>query len=117
MTAYAIWDRPLSDDVAQVWRVLHAGEKLLELAGHATLADFRSDELLQLGCERLFIAIGQAAARVSESFRREHSQVPWTDMIDLGQRLLNEDIDSTETWMVARGRVRAWMRAIEPLIS
>ena len=118
MTVVSLFDRPLPNDIAQVWQILHAGEKLIELTSHVSLGDYRADEVLQLACERLLITIGEAASRTSENFRLRNQQVPWNDMIALGERLLyGEHVESTETWMIARGRVGGWVRAIEPLIS
>jgi uncharacterized protein with HEPN domain len=119
MTAQAICDRPVTQDVARVWRILHAGEKLLNLTREISRSEYVADELRQLACERLMITIGQAAAQISPEFRRRHARVPWLDMIALGHRLVHEEehVSPDETWMIARGRIGGWIRAIEPLIS
>lgn len=45
--------------------------------------DFRQNRLILLAVERLVLIAGEAAARLSPEFCREHSGVPWREMIRL----------------------------------
>lgn len=56
--------------------MIEACRKIQRIAA-VSRADYDGSEEKQLALERLFEIIGEAASKVSESFRREHPQIPW----------------------------------------
>lgn len=72
---------PEGRDPAWLWDVRHSLEKVLELVGNASVEDLQSDQTARLAVERLLEVAGEAARRLSASFRTAHPEVDWVDLI------------------------------------
>ena len=76
---------PEEKDPAFLWDMREAARKLADLILQTSEAEFPAAETLRFAVERLVLILGEAAARVSESYRLQHPEVPWTRL----QRLRN----------------------------
>jgi uncharacterized protein with HEPN domain len=68
--------------------------------------------------ERQLEILGEAARRMSEAFRREHPEIPWSSII--GQRNViahqYDDIDLEQLWSVVTSGIFILISQLEPLI-
>ena len=76
--------RPEEADAAFLWHMLNAARLIEEILTDYEEDRYRSDRLAQSAVERQIEIIGEAARRVSASFRDAHPEVPWRAII--GQR-------------------------------
>ena len=80
--------------------------------------EYRKDEDLGLLVERRLEIIGEAARRVSETFRKAHPEIPWRKII--AQRNVwghqYGEIQEDLIWEVVTVCVPELIRALEPLI-
>ena len=51
------------------------------------------DEMLVLALVKLVEIVGEAASRASNEYQAEHSQIPWSAMIGMGNRLVHAYFD------------------------
>lgn len=58
--------------------------------GTKTYEEFCKDDMLQAALVRELEIIGEAASKLSEEYRRAHSQVPWREIIDLRNKLIHD---------------------------
>jgi uncharacterized protein with HEPN domain len=74
--------------------------------------------MLRAAVERNLEIIGEAARRLSEELRQEHSEIPWRRIIALRNVLIHEydDIDLKEIWEVASFHVPRLIDQVRPLI-
>jgi uncharacterized protein with HEPN domain len=108
-----------NEDNMPLWDiVLYSREICTRLKG-ISLDEYKADRDLRLIIERLLIIIGEAAARVSTTFRDEHPEIPWRQII--GQRhVLAHGYDVVEDSLVYETctvGLPELLRLMEPLVS
>jgi uncharacterized protein with HEPN domain len=65
------------DDLAYVEHMVDKGHQAMALARGKTREDYDRDLALRLALTHLIQIIGEAARRVSTSFRETHPHIPW----------------------------------------
>ena len=75
---------PEDRDFAYLWDMLDAARAAVEIAANISLEALAADRMRMLALERVLEIIGEAARRVSESYRDAHPTIPWRAII--GQR-------------------------------
>ena len=83
-----------------------------------TFKEYTADENLRLAVERRIEIIGEAAARVSFSFREAHPQVPWRKIIAQRNVLAHEygDVEDEILWQVVTVSLPELIGFLEPLV-
>jgi uncharacterized protein with HEPN domain len=76
--------------------MLDAAHKAVALTTGRARAEIGADEVTQLALARLLEIVGEAAGRVSPSYRETHPDLPWLAMAGLRNRLAHAT--STSTW-------------------
>ena len=76
------------DRVSLVDMLVHA-EEAIALLGEANLDALASNRTLQLALERLVEIVGEAANRVSSTTQQRHTQIPWSQIIGMRNRLVH----------------------------
>lgn len=71
---------PEEKDPAFLWDMREAARKLADLVLQTNEAEFPAAETLRFAVERLVLVLGEAAARVSEPYRLQHPEIPWTSL-------------------------------------
>jgi uncharacterized protein with HEPN domain len=90
------------------------------LGAGVSLQEFLSQEhaITRDAVERELEVIGEAANRVSESFRQAHPEIPWRDLIGLRNVIVHlyDKVDYRRIHGIVVGRIPALIGLIEPLI-
>ena len=83
-----------------------------------TREDFMRNVQLQDSVVRRLEIIGEAAGRVSTTFRRRHPAIPWGRMIGMRNRMIHvyDAVDLDIVWTTARERIPELLALIEPLV-
>lgn len=78
---------------------------------------FMKNVQLQDSVIRRLEVIGEAAGRVSASFRERHPAIPWSRMIGMRNRMIHtyDAVDLGIVWTTARERIPELLALIEPL--
>ena len=76
--------QPEDRDAAYLWDMLQAAKEVEEMAKGRDLPAFLNDLILLRALERSIEIIGEAARRVSSTYRDAHPDIPWRKII--GQR-------------------------------
>ena len=83
--------RPEDRDAGYLWDMLDAARTVRDFTTGLGLDQYRADRKLQLAVERAIEIIGEAARLVSASFKEQHPEIPWQQIIAqrhvLGSRL------------------------------
>ncbi len=105
-------------DPAYLWDMLDAAKAIMAFVSNRTFYDFQQDRMLRNAIERNLEIIGEAANRVSESFQKAHSEIPWKSIIGQRNILIHEygEIKNERIWAVATKRVAELAAILEPLL-
>jgi uncharacterized protein with HEPN domain len=94
--------QPEERDAAYLWDMLDAAQAVQEFAAGKSLREFLDDRMLRSAVERQLEVIGEAAGKVSKSFREDHPELPWRRIIAQRNVLIHEygEIDPKLVWKV-----------------
>ena len=109
---------PTSRDAGYLWDMLQAARRLQEFTAGVSFEAYLESILLQSAVERQLEILGEAARRMSEGFRQEHPEIPWTSII--GQRNViahqYDDVNLEQLWFVVTSGIPILIAQLEPLI-
>jgi len=83
-----------------------------------TRDDYLRHEDLRLAIERRLEIIGEAARRISETFREQHPKIPWQKIVAQRNLLVHQygGIDDEILWSVATVSIPELVALLEPLV-
>jgi uncharacterized protein with HEPN domain len=86
--------------------------------GQADETSFLKDERTQWAVASQFTLIGEAAKRLSESFRDEHAAIPWLKVMGMRNRVVHgyDKIDWVLVWTTAKRDIRQLLESLETLV-
>ena len=110
--------RPDERDAAYIWDMLDSARTLHGFVTGVSFYNYSQDKKLQLAVERSLEIIGEAARRVSETYRQEHPEIPWQNIIAQRNVLAHEygEIKHELIWKVATIRIPELISLLEKLI-
>lgn len=109
---------PEERDLALLWDMREAAREILEFIQGTAFAHFASNKMLRYAVERQIVVMGEAAKRISESFKQAHPEIPWNGVIGQRNVLVHEygEILVERIWLVATERLPELIRLLDPLI-
>jgi uncharacterized protein with HEPN domain len=109
---------PEEADRAYLWDMLDAARHVEGFAKDLSYDAYMSDPMRRMAVERGLELLGEAARRVSASFRDSHSEIPWRSLIGLRNVLAHDygEIEHDRLWEIATRDAVALIRQLEPLV-
>ena len=100
-------------------QMLDHGREIVEMTRGRTREDLDSNRMLNLALVRLLEVIGEAASRVSPDDRRRHSEIPWTQLVGMRNRLIHayDRVDFDILWAIVNREVPDLVRKLERMLS
>ncbi len=83
----------IQDDKTRIKHMLDAAEKAINFVNLRSFQDLENDEILALALVKLVEIVGEAASRVSKEYQARHSEIPWSAMIGMRNRLVHAYFD------------------------
>ncbi len=110
--------QPDQRDAAYLLDMLQAAEKIERYIRGKTFGEFQRNEVLYDAVERNIEIMGEAARRLSQTFKQNPPDIPWRKIIAQRNVLAHEydNIAIDELWKVVTTRIPELVRAIKPLI-
>ena len=98
--------------------MLDAARSVREFTTGVTQDQYLKDRKLQLAVERALEIIGEAARLVSPTFKAQHVEIPWQQIIGQRNVLAHEygEINQDRIWLVAIRRIPELIDLPEPLL-
>jgi uncharacterized protein with HEPN domain len=105
-------------DDAYLLDILNAARKVIQYTTGVRGEEFDRNELMQDAAMRQLGIIGEAARKISQEFRNAHSEIPWSEMIGMRNRLIHEysRINLQKVWDTVQNDVPRLIVLIEPLV-
>ena len=83
----------IQDDKTRIKHMFDAAQKAITFTNNRTFQDLEEDEMLALALVKLIEIVGEAASRVSKDYQANHTQIPWSAMIGMRNRLVHAYFD------------------------
>ena len=99
--------QPEQRDAGYLWDMLDAARTVEQLSSNQDFTQYSNDRRTQLAVERSLEIIGEAASKVSSSFRNAHPEIPWRQIIGQRNVLIHEygEIKQERIWKVVRENI------------
>lgn len=110
---------PSKEDRNRLVHMLEAAREASEYAQGKPQEDFRKDRLVTHAIVRCLEILGEAAANLSDDFRRDNPQFPWGDIIGMRNRLIHAyfDINLTIVWQTVTDELPPLILELETLLE
>jgi uncharacterized protein with HEPN domain len=98
--------------------MLAASREAMEFAADKTRMDLEKDRLHMLAIIKSIEIIGEAASKVTETFKTENSNIPWNDIINMRNRLIHAyfDVNLDIVWQTVKTDLPDLIKALEEII-
>jgi uncharacterized protein with HEPN domain len=108
----------MSRDETTLLDIVRAARLVLEFRQGMDKADFFKDIKTQSAILHQLMVIGEAVKRLSQDFRTRHSEIPWTLIAGMRDKLIHEYdiVDLDEVWKTVDVDIPELLSLLEPLI-
>jgi len=108
----------LGEDRVRLRHMIDAMEAALRFAAGRTRSDLDRDEMLVFALARAVEIVGEAATKVSEETRSQLSQVPWSTIVGMRNRLIHAyfDIDLNILWNTVTKALPPLLADLRPVV-
>ena len=105
-------------DAASLWDMFTAAKGLVASLKDVGLKEYRANGELRLTVERRIEIIGEAARRLSASFKSAHQEIPWRRIIAQRNVLIHDydEIDHERIWRLAVEEIPRLLEQLGPLL-
>jgi len=109
----------LRDDKVFLSHIRDSCSEAMEILGSSSLEEMTSNKMQRYALLKLLEVIGEAAMNVTDDFKREHAEVPWSKMVGLRNRLVHGymDVDHSIVYETVKRDIPALHSTIEVLIK
>lgn len=107
------------DDRTSMRQMLEYARKARNIAMGRRREDLDRDEVLQLALTRAVEVIGEAAGRISDATRNQHSEIPWRDIVGMRNRLIHgyDAVDANLLWDTVTVDLPPLIEALERILG
>ena len=102
-----------------VYDIVTFARTAVGLAKGRVRSELDSDLALRLALVHLIQMIGEAAAGLSDEFKRAHPDIPWTRIVGMRHRIVHEywRVDVDVVWEVVRDELGALAERLAPHVE
>ena len=107
----------MQHDLIRVRHMLAAAKEAMEFAAGKTRMDLEKDRLHMLAIIKSIEIIGEAASKVTETFKTENNNIPWNDIINMRNRLIHAyfDVNLDIVWQTVKTDLPDLIKALEEI--
>jgi uncharacterized protein with HEPN domain len=108
----------MQHDLIRVRHMLAAAKEAIKFAAGKTRMDLEKDRLHMLAIIKSIEIIGEAASKVTETYKTENSNIPWSDIINMRNRLIHAyfDVNLDIVWQTVKADLPNLIKALEEII-
>jgi len=108
----------MKDDQVYLNHILVALQKIELYVSKISYEEFLSEDLVLDAVVRELEIIGEASRKVSEGFKGEHLQLPWSKMAGMRNKLIHEyfGVDRKIIWETCQTDLKDLKAIISPLV-
>ncbi len=108
----------MQHDLIRVRHMLAAAKEAIEFTAGKSREDLEKDRMLSLAIIKSIEIIGEAASKVTETFKTENISIPWNDIINMRNRLIHAyfDVNFDIVWQTVKTDLPDLIKALEEII-
>lgn len=108
----------MNRDLAAVADIVESARSIGDYIAGVSRDEFIENEQLQDSVIRRLLVIGEASARLSDSFRDHRPGIPWREIRGMRNRMVHvyDDIDMNMVWRTARNDVPSLLAELAPVV-
>ena len=109
---------PSDKDKAYLWDISEACKDILEFIKGITFHQFSSNKMIRYAVERQLLVIGEAANHLSETFKSDNSEIPWSNIIGMQNIIAHEygEILEERIWLTATDHIENLLNSVSKYI-
>ena len=109
---------PEQKDTALLWDIKEAAQDILDFVEGMSSRDFETSKVVRYAVERQILVIGEAANKISDSFKENNPQIPWSAIIGQRNIIAHEygEILVDRIWLLTQKHIPELIKQIEPFI-
>ena len=109
---------PSDRNAAHIWDMLEYSRAAVGFVDGLRFDQYMADRKTQLAVERAIEIVGEAARRLSDEFKRQHTDVPWRSIIGQRNVLAHEygEIKHERLWLIVTEHIPTLITKLELLI-
>jgi uncharacterized protein with HEPN domain len=94
-------------DLTATMDIFNATKYVLEFTHDQNLESFSKDLKTLYAVLHQFLIIGEASKRVSDAFKLKHSEIPWSQMAKMRDKLIHHytNVDSVIIWQTIKSEI------------
>lgn len=106
------------EDRIRLLHMIEAAETALSFASGRERTDLDADRMLLFGIVRAIEVLGEAAGRVSEQTRMVASDIPWTAIVAMRNRLIHAyfEVDRDIVWRTVTEEIPVLLSSLRVLL-
>ncbi|MBW4582202.1 MAG: DUF86 domain-containing protein [Tildeniella nuda ZEHNDER 1965/U140] len=107
------------DEQVYIGHMLDTANKAIEFVQGITRDDFDNNELLRLSLTHLLQVIGEAARRVSPSFRATYPQIDWKAIVGMRSKVVHDylNVDEDIVWDTVINELPSLVKELENILN
>lgn len=108
----------MSRDDATLVQIVEAAHLAIEFARNHDRASFAADARTRSAVLYQLLVIGEAVKRLSEPFRQQHPEVPWSAAARMRDRVIHgyDVVDVDQVWQTVQVDILRLVTDLEPLV-
>lgn len=109
----------MQPDLSSIKDIAIAAQRIRRFVAGVSFDAFLRNEEKRSAVYGQIIILGEAANRVSSSYRAAHPEVPWRKLIGMRNRIVHvyDEVDWDIVWQVADKDLESLLRIIDPLLQ
>jgi uncharacterized protein with HEPN domain len=107
------------EDASYLWDMLQTAYDILEFTQGVSFAEYSTNKMMRMATERGFQIMGEASRRVSERFRSDHPEIPWSSIVGHRNVVVHDyaDLSTGRVWEVIQKDLPNLVQVLERFIS
>lgn len=109
----------MKDDQVYLNHILEALQKIELYVSKISYEEFLSEDLVLDAVVRELEIIGEASRKISEEYKNEHPQLPWSKMAGMRNKLIHEyfGVDKKIIWETCQTDLKDLKVVLLPLVT
>lgn len=107
------------EDRTRIRHMIESAEAALRFVAGRTRTELDTDQMMLFAVVRAVEVLGEAASRVTLETRAAHSDIPWSAIVGMRNRLVHAyfDIDRDVVWTAATKEIPALLPRLQALAA